>query len=741
MGLEHPNAVCGGDGPKCVYEDRVQDRVDREFAYERQLRLAVLDDLTRRIHLGLERLDEGRSIVESADVDERGALQVDNVELQGLLSGALMDLRPASFEDLDERRRSLLRPLLSVPCDGHVYDHEGNRWEMCDRGLAAAGPGSQRARLLARIDAERDRLLRLDTQLQALQARDAWGELAESGEDRQELIDDLASSADSEFHERLTIAGWLAAGPADDGGFYDTASKLAKVDEGLAGISAAMASSARTDVGDLFTAVTRPEAKIWAGGWVDGERSVIEKPSIRYRSPMTASQQWQLFGTCLFSLAGIMLVIVGPVVTATSTAREREAGTLPVLRMTGLSAGDLALAMTIGPNVFALVAGGALLAASLPILAVTAGPGALVLPLGIVLGLSAATHLTAIGLGDALGHRVNAMVVGGLLALGLLGPGLVGTTLVLGDVAATGFLLGPVPATLATITGLSGIPYLEMAAQGGSGELGRTMLGYAVVVQGALGMLCLLSWRRRVEQGWAPLFKPFEGAALALASVGCSALAVLDLSERIHVQTYDHVNSITFIATAFLMPVLGWLLVSSLVRPARAASVASVEEVRRGFWRFQAFIAFTAFALATAYSVVLDRSGLGSEASEVMWATIAQGVLVAESAAATLLWASRRREGRHRVLLLGGAVVVLQLLLTIGVYNLEVEHVALTQTSGTPLLIGMEASPYWLAFLVLLWAAGLGLILAALLRERDRAAADEDGSRVDDDEERGRWLH
>jgi hypothetical protein len=265
-------------------------------------------------------------------------------------------------------------------------------------------------------------------------------------------------------------------------------------------------------------------------------------------------------------------------------------------------------------------------------------------------------------------------------------------------------------------------------------------------VQTLLGALCLLSWRRRVEQAWAPLFRPIEGAVLALASVGCSALAVLDLSDRINVQSYDDVNLITFVATGFLMPVLGWLLVTSLVRPARASAVASVREVRRGFMRFQVFVLLSAAALAGAYSLVLERTGLASEQSEVMWATISQGLLIAETAVATLLWSSRRRENKHRIFVLGAAVVLLQIGFTVGVYNLEVEHVAITQAAGNPFLLGMDASPYWMGFLVLLWAAGLGLILAALLRERDRAKQEaSDAILVDDVEDEAekpnRWLH
>jgi hypothetical protein len=263
-----------------------------------------------------------------------------------------------------------------------------------------------------------------------------------------------------------------------------------------------------------------------------------------------------------------------------------------------------------------------------------------------------------------------------------------------------------------------------------------------VVVQTLLGGLCLLSWRRRVEQAWAPLFRPIEGAALALVSVGCSALAVLDLSQRIHVQTYDTVNLITFVSTAFLMPVLGWLLVSSLVRPARASAVASVGEVRRAFVRFQLFVVLTAAALAGAYMLVLESTHLRTEKSEIMWATLTQGLLVAETVVATLLLASRRRDGKHRVLILGAMMSLLQLAFAVAVYNLEVEHVAFTQKAGKPFMMGMDASPYWVAFLVVLWAGGLALVLAALLRERSREKPSTVQSPEDELGDKGnRWLH
>jgi hypothetical protein len=764
LGLEHAWAVCDGPySPTCSYDDREQARVDRKFAHERGLRLAVLDELSRRITVGLDALDEAETIATAAGVSPRtGAVQGDTVALRDALMRAVVDLRPAPLPSIELRRDRLTWPL-DVPdeCE-RPLDFDGIGWVGCTPDLTKAldsrvlPSSDMRKRVLEQIAMERATLVQLRGQIDRLVAREGSMRIDAATHVRADIITDLAS-ADAHSGHRYSprfVAAWLSVRPttSDRSWAEDEPDAVFGTHEQAAGLptmSAALATLARHHNDELAEAIDDLVAEVWHGAWTSpsDRYPAIIKPSERYRSPVEPQQRWQLLGTALFLLAGVMLVVVGPVVTATTTAREREAGTLPVLRMTGLSAGDLALAMAIGPNVFAAVAGFGLLAVAVPIVALTAGFGAALIPLGIVLVLTAATHLTAIGLGDALGQRVNALIVGGLLGVALLLPGLVGTVMVVGDMAATGFLLGPVPLTLASIAGLSGLPFAEHAAAGASGEMGKTIMGYALGVQALLGGLCLLSWRRRVEQAWAPLFRPLEGAALAIASVGCSALAVLDLSERINVQTYDAVNLITFVATAFLMPILGWLLVSSLVRPARAAAVASVEEVRRAFGRFQLFVVLTAGALAASYVLVLERTGLAAEDSEIMWATITQGVLVAQTAVATLLWASRKREGRHRVLILGTLVVLMQAAFTVGVYNLEVEHVALTQGSAMPLLLGMDASPYWLAFLVVLWAAGLGLILAALLRERDKARADrseaELAEELDEDDEDGRskWLH
>lgn len=775
LGLEQAEAVCGGlEQPACSYEDREQTKVDRRFAYEQRLRLAMYDELDQRVDLALDRLDEASQLAsESTTTKKTGVIEGDTVALKVALLQSVVDLRPLAVPAVEARRERLLWPLRVLEdCDGNTFDGIG--WVGCadsgemdgrfDRWRVGNATTNMRDAVLKQIELEKVMLLahrdRIDfarnREVLEVERDDAW-------RSRTELVGQVlpaAGETPSDYEERLELAAWLAVRPPaaalegwdlfnidNDGDLMASSVHHSAAASGLPEVTSELAGLTRNHVDDVHEMVMDGDAEIWKAAWLVGGADLpakVQKPTVRYRSPIEGAARWQITGTILLMLAGIMLVVVGPVVTATTTAREREAGTLPVLRMTGLSAGDLALAMTVGPNVFALLAGGGLLGISSVMLVFTAGPAAAAWPIAVLVMLSAATHLTAIGLGDALGQRVNALIVGGLLAIGLLFPGLVGAVMVVGDMAATGFLLGPLPATLATSVSLSGMPFAEHAATGGSSGMGTTILGYSLSIQVLLGVMSLLSWSRRVEQAWAPLFRPFEGAMLALASVGCSALAVLDLSERVNVQTYDDVNLITFVATAFLMPVLGWLLVTSLVRPARASAVTSVRETRRGFLRFQLFVGLTAAALAGAYALVIDRTGLGQEDSEIMWATIAQGLLIAESVVATLLWASRRREHRHRILIIGATIVLLQIAHAVGVYNLEVEHVALTQASANPFLLGLEASPYWTAFLVVLWAAGLGLVLAALLRERDRAKQESEDALLDEDdpsEKRQRWLH
>lgn len=710
VGLEDAWAVCDGPQmPRCSFDDREQAVVDREFAAQQRVRIAVLTELRARVDQVVRNLDRAESILRREAVDLRGDLLGGRQDLQELLL-TTVDLRPLTNRDEDLARTAALQAAaFAVDVDN------GKLGE-------AAGP------LLREIGAQRRQLTALAARVDRLERRDGAVAIDTNGTDRQALWADLFNN--DPYGDGGQLASWVLSSG------------------GLPHISNTLANLAQGDMRTLAEAVFNPGAALWQGGLVDpiAEFTALQKPSVRYRSPVSESQRGQLIGSVLFGFAAFMLLLVGPVVTATHTAREREAGTLPVLRMTGLSAGDLALAMSVGPNVFAMVAGALLLLPALALLGLTVGVAPLLLPLGLLVLFTGATHLTAIGLGDALGQRVNALLVGALMAVGIAGAGLFGTALVGANIASAGLLLGPLPAVLGGILGFTGLPGSADLVTAGDPELGSSFLAYAVGTQVMLATICLFSWRRRVEQAWAPLFRPAEGIALALACVGCSGLTLLDLSSRTNTQTFDGLNLVTFLASAFLLPVLGWLLVASLRRPARAHAVPSHVEARGAFLRFQGVLAVAMLVVGFAYSAVMQRNGLAGEQSEIMYATLTQVLLIAETAVATLLLASRKRDGKLGIGMMGGALLLLQIVFAVLVYRLEVDHVALTHSAGMPFLYGMNASPYWIALMILTWGAGFGLILTALLRERDQARAaaadaDEQADEDADEERRGRWLH
>nr|MCH9680185.1 hypothetical protein [Deltaproteobacteria bacterium] len=429
VGLENSTAVCGSSPylSECNYDDRTQARVDREFYRRRGIRVSVLTELDRRIVMAKGQLSDAQQLVEQMEFDPKtGVLQGDTIALRDALTESVIDLSPTDATSVEIRRARMLGAFERVDVRPAPTPDNKRRGMTAlvngERVVVHMDPADQigwvdgvddsrrfrmqqsdlRESLKSFIQAERDELRRVQRRVRRLLRRDsannyAAGESAQS--DRVELVEALTPRGDEgydDFMRRVEVATWIAGRAhvdwADDNAAYDRntavmnnpASEL--VSAGLPEIDLDLARATKYELQAVHDAITNNEAEIWMGGWVDDSavRSAILKPMVRYRSPIPMGQKWQLFGVVAFLLAGVMLVVVGPVVTATSTAREREAGTLPVLRMTGLSAGDLAMAMAIGPNVFALVAGGGLLLLSLPVLALTVGPTAVLMPLGVL---------------------------------------------------------------------------------------------------------------------------------------------------------------------------------------------------------------------------------------------------------------------------------------------------------------------------------------------------------------------
>lgn len=731
LGIENPARLCGGHrGPACTFDDREQARIDREFRRAQTVRLAVTAELQGRIGSALEQLDAVEAQLPELELDPHtGRLIGDLDGLRSRMARATVDLRPLVVPPTDQQYEELAAPLYArarrAPGQGRAVPSEAD---------TASEP---RDELRRAIELHRLRLEAKAELLAAAAARegDAAHRPTAAQTSRARLVSGLRAAADdardaSDAITLRTLAGWL--GPLNESSPRSNR-----------GVSWTLATLVESDPALLTAAIGDPDHPLWHGSLRGYPLAPIQKLAVRYRSQVQSATRARLAGIMLLAIGGLLLCVVAPVVTATGTAREREAGTLPVLRMTGLSAGDLAAAMMVGPNLATLASGAVLLGLSLVLLVPTVGLTAAGFGL-VVVGLSLATNVVAIGLGDALGTRVNAMVVGGLMALGLVVPGLLGAVAALGGLG-TGLLLGPLPLLVAGVTELSDVvlPFASALEH----DLGRTMALYGAGGLALMAGICRRSWTRRVEEGWAPLFRPAEGALLALMSVGATALTVLDLSERLGARSFDDVNLVTFVSTGFLLPVVGWLLVASLRRPARAAAVASHHETRRAFCRFQLIVMATVVGVGAAYLLAVRMAGLPTAEAELMWATLAQTFLFAQTAVATLLWMSRRRSGRARIGALGSLVLGLQAVAIAVVYRLEVDHVALHHRAGKPLLVGMDASPYWMLFLALLWGTALGLVLAALLRERDRTEAMQEAKRWeeeeddDDDEKPRRWLH
>jgi hypothetical protein len=700
LGLERPQEVCSGQGgmPDCSYDDRAQQRVDKEWDRDIRIRSAIVQELDLRLATTLDNIEEAQRVLERQEFDfGNGLVAGGDVPLAKLLD--LPDIAPLRWQTIYTNGYALVD--LN---EAGTFDPRRDET-----------PADTRLLLTAALEQARVQVLHQQAMLAGQSEREPEPDVSSAFVSRKSQLADI--KLHPERHSlKLDSMAWFERGLSDD-------------------VSRSAFGLANTYPSEFVNALN-PEAAIWSGGWETAISAQHHKSTVRYQSPVDNETRYRLAGVLFFAIAAFVFVVVGPIVTATATAREREAGTLPFLRMTGMSADELAMAMVIGPNVFALVLGGSLLLTSIVLLSITVGTCALLLPLGLLVVLTAATHLTAIGLGDALGQRVNAMVVGALLGVGIVFPGLLGAGLASFDVAATGLLLGPVPSLMASIADVSGLNHVGLYL---GSDLTLTMLAYSIAAQALLGVVCLASWRRRVEQGWAPLFRPLDGVLLAMTSIGCSALTLLDISHHHQAQNFDSLNLLTFLSSVFLLPMLAWLLTASLRRPARAGAVADHVEARRAFLRFQGFLVVTAALVGLTYHFVMNDAGLATADSEVMWATLAQLLLAAETAVATLLWTSRRREGKLRIAVLGGLVVLTQLAAVFGTYGMEVAHVAITDTAATPLLLDVEVSPYWLGFMIMCWAAGLALIFTALLRRRDekQAAQEQAQAEAEDDDDFG----
>ncbi len=734
LGLERwEQASCGAPpGSACTYDDEEQAQIDLTFRQETAVRAAILDDLALR----LEAIEVDLRMSQDILAQRSLALSVDSPfgkdpELADRLT-ATVDLAP-----------------LQGVAPSMAWDVGGALWEPVQIDLDSDASSAEiRSYLDSAISARLSRVATLKKVVALLRDANHQEATAIASVDRRELFEE-AFAIDDAAHSRL--AAWIV--------------QVGHADQASENLAWAL-QSARPMLAD---AISRSTSPVWADRLDDsmiqaelgyapaeleesyGNTSLAPfvKAGERYSSPLGMTEALRLFGTMLLALAAFLLVVASPVTTAVATAREREAGTLPVLRMTGLTAHDLALAMVVGPNVYNMVAGFSVLLMGVGAIGMSVGLVPSLLPVALILVLAASTHAIAIGLGDALGQRVNAMVVGAILGAAVVVPGMFGTLLTVFDATATGFALGPIPAVLSSIGEVSGLAQIGMHLDSHDG-LGTSLLAYSIGAQLLLGIACLRTWSRRVEQPWAPLFQPAEGLTLAMACIGGAALCMLELAPRWGARDFDGLNALTFLAIAAASPIVIALLIASLRRPARASAVPDHVEARFAFGRFQLVLLTAVALLGATYAGVVSVAGTQTQDTELMWATLAQGLLVLETAAATFLWSSRRRERKIAALATGAVVVTAQLVAVAVVYVMEGRFVARFSQPAMPLMLGSNISNYWFAALLLLWGAGAAIVAAALIADRREAKANAQGSATGgsaggdgtrDQLEGGRWLH
>ena len=714
LGLESPFQSCGSiDQPECTYDDQEQAKKEREFARLQAIRLSVLHELDLRLDSRQATIDEAQTRL-NEDLVEESEHQEKLRALENTLLGPEKPSLGLPEPSYAQHHSSRADPLFS----SLLHSAELSPLEKSDeavlgyRGLLDWRPLLEGKSLELRqrfLDEQQEQLWRDRNEIASQRAREtlpaptpssvidftplSWGDEGPLGESQHALFQWSQRSPDQKMSR--AFAHWAQAEP------------------------------------DLTAKAIAGDPEVWPGGLEYGERSPILVSSQRYRSPLALSQRASLLGTLLFGLSSLFFLLVGPVATATATARERENGTLPALRMTGLNAADLARSMAFGPNVFAHLSGLALLALSIPLLIFSGHLGSLLLPLGLLALLAFTTHLSAISLGDALGQRVNALIVGALALSLLLGTGIFGGLLSAFRVSDVGLLLGPLPIALSYAAGFSGIHSFGLLLDQ---PLDSLLLLSSIGAQLALAYFCLRSWRRRVESAWNPLFQPLEGWALSFISIAFSALALIELADRAQAHDFAALNFLTALSSVFLIPLLAWLVLSSLRRPARNQAAIDFEEARWAFLRAQVPLLVAAGFLGASYGLSMELFQLEDSRQQPMLATLAQVFLLVESGLGALLWFRRRREQKGRIAMVALFVFGLQAMTAAIVYGLEVQHVNDTAHFAWPLLANAEVSPFWYLLIALAWGCGLALVLTALLRERDAERAESDRS---EEENRG----
>lgn len=383
--------------------------------------------------------------------------------------------------------------------------------------------------------------------------------------DRRKALDSL--DLDGHFFSRgqnpdATLWSWI-----DDGGEAPIANALVEVLRYDPSIVEAVLNQSREWVAeDAPNMAPRARSKFVA---IPGQAELyttvaalpMQAPPERYENPAPVRGFATIFAGLAGWLALLAWTIVAPAVTAYRVASEREVGTLPNLRMTGMSSRALALAIAIGGNAPALAVGGLFATLCVVLTALLGAPlAALQIACALAAGLAAGL---AIGLmaGATLGRRFNPSVIASTLAgLSFMG-GVTAWTAATQHVYAP-FALGPAAIGISGFWTSALAPML--AHHWGTTAHAAPALGYLLpfVLSFVAVHLALKLWERRLEQpDCVPWTRP--QAALAVGAVALAWFAVLEevLRADHHLSRGDVLGIVAcagILAALFIPPAMIW---------------------------------------------------------------------------------------------------------------------------------------------------------------------------------------
>ncbi len=468
-----------------------------------------------------------------------------------------------------------------------------------------------------------------------------------------------------------------------------------------------------------------------------------------YLTPTPVRSFLFFFGGLCWMAAWLLLTVATPAAATYRTATEREMGTFPNLRMTGLSARELAAAIAVASNLFPL--GGGLLSLALCAVAWTCiGFGGFVgatvpgLGCGLLVGLS-----MALVIGQSHGRRKNpsllAVAVGSLSLLGGV-AGLIG----LGTSTASWSMFGPGAMGLGGIL-TSGLPlhlsdHFELPVT--SWATVAVSL-FMVTIAGGAVWLSQRVWARKLESNDAPTLTRPEALGVVVTVTLGSLLWLWEHGARWDWSLEDTGLAVFFIDLCLAL-VIASVALASTRRPALAGVRPSAKAVRRSFGWGTGIAAVVLSGVSL--SAVLFIPGadelpeaLAARASTRLLApTLVQAALTCEVILAVILLRGRTPQSLLRTMITGmflaggNALLTLFTVVLVGANTASPALAALPFVAQPATMIQEGIAPIWVGLVVLLWLASAAALLL-VLSGRGPMGTSYDDELPDDDDDDDSW--